>query len=178
MPLPIRFPLPPDCGESTPRPSGVLAAAHGFLSGRRSGQTPSPLIPVPPSTGDGTNSVNPLLPERRERPITHLYIWAAPPSCIRIATLWIGSPTGQLHQYMMIQMETRANHWPSHPPSSCHIHHPPWQSTRQRWSNGSTIHWDIQMEKTIQNSSSQNANDSIISSFKMAYEYINQLDGN
>jgi hypothetical protein len=28
----------------------VLAAARGFLSGRRSGQTPSPLIPVPPST--------------------------------------------------------------------------------------------------------------------------------
>jgi hypothetical protein len=48
----------------------VLAAARRFLSGRRSGQTPSPLIPVPPSTGDGSNSVNPMLPERRERPIS------------------------------------------------------------------------------------------------------------
>jgi hypothetical protein len=28
------------------------------------------LIPVPPSTGDGSNSVNPLSPERRERPIS------------------------------------------------------------------------------------------------------------
>jgi hypothetical protein len=48
----------------------MLAAAHGFLSGRRSGQPPSPSIPVPPSTDDGSNSVNPLLPERRERPIS------------------------------------------------------------------------------------------------------------
>jgi hypothetical protein len=48
----------------------VLAAARGFLSGRRSGQTPSPSTPVPPSTGDGSNSVNPLLPERRKRPIS------------------------------------------------------------------------------------------------------------
>jgi hypothetical protein len=70
MPRPIQLPQPPDRGESTARPSGVLAAARGFLSGRRSGQTPSPSIPVPPSTGDGSNSVNPMLPERRERPIS------------------------------------------------------------------------------------------------------------
>jgi hypothetical protein len=48
----------------------VPAAARGFLSGRRFALNPSPSISVPPSTGDGSNSVNPLLPERRERLIS------------------------------------------------------------------------------------------------------------
>jgi hypothetical protein len=96
----------------------VLAAARGFLSGRRFGQNPSPSIPVPPSTGDGSNSVNPLLPERVSASSLHLS--SAAEHSNRYVVNWLADgPITPIHlplrlyridlNHQAIQMETRAN---------------------------------------------------------------------
>jgi hypothetical protein len=143
LPIPIQLPPPPDRGESTPRPSGCLLSLvasfldvaldkllhHRSLFLHLPVMAPIQLTQCCPSAVSAPSLHLSSAAELHSNRYVVNWLTDGPITPIRLPL--------RLHRidlnHQTNQMETRAKHWPSHPPSSCHVHHPTRQSTVIEW---------------------------------------------